>query len=121
MCFVTCKHISRQAVYKADMDDIKGVGWVPIGSLDVMKARNASVILSERLYRQKPDTLKYTTDMTSIPMVLAKTNADNMNKVNIHLLHFFVQVLNLSLVIPMCDYLQFMFLTTEKLHCCLGG
>ena len=103
------------------MADIKGVGWVPIGSLDVVKARKASDILSERLYRQKPDTLKYSTDMMSIPMVLAKTNADTMNKVNIHLLYLFFQVLHLSVVIRMCDYLQFVFLPTEKLHRCLGG
>lgn len=70
-----------QAVYKADIDEVIGVGWVPIGSVDVVKAKNASKILSERLYRQTPDKLKYTTDMTSMPMVLAKTNADIINKV----------------------------------------
>nr|XP_046260999.1 nebulin isoform X26 [Scatophagus argus] len=74
--------LQSDAVYKADMDEIVGVGWVPIGSLDVMKAKNASKILSDRLYRQKTDQLKYTTDMTSMPMVLAKANADIINKRN---------------------------------------
>lgn len=82
MCFiVTFQHVSLQAVYKADLDEVRGVGWVPIGSLDVLKAKNASNILSDRLYKQKPDQLKYTTDMTSMPMVLAKANADIINKV----------------------------------------
>lgn len=81
---VTCQHVSLQAVYKADLDEVRGVGWVPIGSLDVLKAKNASNILSDRLYKQKPDQLKYTTDMTSIPMVLAKANADIINKVKSH-------------------------------------
>ena len=63
------------------MDEVIGVGWVPIGSLDVMKAKNASKILSDRLYRQPQDKLKYTTDMTSMSMVLAKSNADIINKV----------------------------------------
>lgn len=76
MCFV------QQAVYKADLVDVVGVGWVPIGSLDVLKAKQAGKILSDRLYRQKPDTLSYKSDMTSMPMVLAKTNADVLNKVN---------------------------------------
>lgn len=71
-----------QALYKADLEYLKGTGWVPIGSLEVLKAKNAAKILSDRLYKLKPNTLKYTTDMTSMPMVLAKTNAEIMNKVN---------------------------------------
>ncbi|KAM7406869.1 hypothetical protein PAMA_002863 [Pampus argenteus] len=74
--------LQSDAVYKADMVDIKGIGWVPIGSLDVLKAKNAAKILSDHLYRQKPDTLKYKTDMTSMPMVLAKTNAEIIDKRN---------------------------------------
>ncbi|XP_056245131.1 nebulin isoform X2 [Seriola aureovittata] len=72
--------LQSDAVYKADMDEIVGVGWIPIGSLDVLKAKHAGTILSDRLYKQKQDSLKYTTDMSSMPMVLAKTNADIMNK-----------------------------------------
>nr|XP_024661312.1 nebulin isoform X21 [Maylandia zebra] len=72
--------LQSDAVYKADLDEVVGVGWIPIGSLDVLKAKNAAKILSDRLYKQRPDTLKYKTDMTSMPLVLAKTNADIMNK-----------------------------------------
>ncbi|XP_054198226.1 nebulin isoform X43 [Homo sapiens] len=67
--------------YKADYADfMKGIGWLPLGSLEAEKNKKAMEIISEKKYRQHPDTLKYSTLMDSMNMVLAQNNAKIMNE-----------------------------------------
>lgn len=61
---------------------MKGVGWIPAGSLESEKNRKAMEIVSEKKYRQHPDKLKYSILMDSMPMVLATSNAKTMDEVS---------------------------------------
>lgn len=76
--------IHLQNLYKSDLEWMKGIGWVPIGSMEVVKAKRATEILSDNIYRQRPETLKFTSITDTPEQVLAKSNAINMNKVSFY-------------------------------------
>uniref|UniRef100_A0A8C4QSL1 Nebulin n=1 Tax=Eptatretus burgeri TaxID=7764 RepID=A0A8C4QSL1_EPTBU len=65
--------------YKADLEWLRGTGWVPTGSLEMQKAQKASEILSDKKYRQHPDTLQFTSIPDDPILIQSKINSQNIN------------------------------------------
>ncbi|XP_038678189.1 LOW QUALITY PROTEIN: nebulin-related-anchoring protein [Scyliorhinus canicula] len=62
--------------YRADLTWMKGVGWEAERSLDVEQAKKAGNILSEKMYRQRVDALKFTSVADTPQIIHAKRSQD---------------------------------------------
>ncbi|XP_039402396.1 nebulin-related-anchoring protein isoform X2 [Mauremys reevesii] len=68
--------------YRADLNWMKGVGWIATGSLNVEQAKKAGELISERLYKEHGENIKHHyTQTADLPEILqAKLNALNISE-----------------------------------------
>ncbi|XP_071605497.1 nebulin-related-anchoring protein isoform X3 [Heliangelus exortis] len=70
--------------YRADLNWMKGAGWIATGSLNVEQAKKAGELISERLYKEHGESVKHQyTPTTDLPEILqAKLNAMNISEIH---------------------------------------
>ncbi|XP_043911766.1 nebulin-related-anchoring protein isoform X2 [Protopterus annectens] len=66
--------LQSETQYKSDLKFMKGVGWMTAGSPHIESVKKAGELVSEKKYRQHPDTLKFTAVVDSPDMVHAKNS-----------------------------------------------
>ncbi|XP_046505741.1 nebulin-like, partial [Equus quagga] len=71
--------LQSDAIYKADLEWLRGIGWMPEGSPEILRVRNAQKIFLDSIYRTPVVKLKYSSIVDTPEVVLAKANAENIS------------------------------------------
>ncbi|CAK6956632.1 nebulin-related-anchoring protein isoform X1 [Scomber scombrus] len=66
--------LQSEKLYKSDLNFMKGVAWDGVGAPQLESAKKAGALLSDKKYRQLPDSLKFTSVTDSPDIVHAKTS-----------------------------------------------
>ncbi|XP_056883449.1 nebulin-related-anchoring protein isoform X2 [Takifugu flavidus] len=67
-------NLQSEKLYKSDLSFMKGVAWDGVGAPQLESAKKATELISEKKYRQQPDSLKFTSVTDSPDIVHAKAS-----------------------------------------------
>uniref|UniRef100_A0A8C5HIM0 LIM zinc-binding domain-containing protein n=1 Tax=Gouania willdenowi TaxID=441366 RepID=A0A8C5HIM0_GOUWI len=67
-------NLQSEKMYKSDLNYMKGVAWDGVGAPQLESAKKAGELISDKKYRQLPDTLKFTQVSDSPDILHAKSS-----------------------------------------------
>eukprot|EP00079_Xenopus_tropicalis_P028234 XP_012823068.2 PREDICTED: nebulin-related-anchoring protein [Xenopus tropicalis] len=92
--------LQSEKLYRSDLNFMRGVGCITPGALDIEERKRATQLISERNYRQRPQSLKHTAVADSLDILHAKfsnkvTNERLYKAVGEDALHHYTAILDL--------------------------
>ncbi|XP_051274055.1 nebulin-related-anchoring protein isoform X1 [Dicentrarchus labrax] len=70
----TAYNLQSEKLYKSDLNFMKGVAWDGVGAPQLESAKKAGELISDKKYRQLPDSLRFTSVADSPDILHAKTS-----------------------------------------------
>ncbi|XP_068162004.1 nebulin-related-anchoring protein isoform X2 [Antennarius striatus] len=70
----TAYNLQSEKLYKSDLNFMKGVAWDGVGAPQLESAKKAGQLISEKKYRQLPDSLRFTSVADSPDILHAKSS-----------------------------------------------
>ncbi|NXG43854.1 NEBU protein, partial [Psilopogon haemacephalus] len=76
--------LQSDAVYKADLEWLRGIGWLPNDSVGINHVKYAGDLLNERKYRTKAETLPFTPVADRVDYITAKNSGEILSQIKYH-------------------------------------
>ncbi|NXN12323.1 NEBU protein, partial [Indicator maculatus] len=76
--------LQSDAVYKSDLEWLRGIGWLPNDSVGINHVKYAGDLLNERKYRTKAETLPFTPVADRVDYITAKNSGEILSQIKYH-------------------------------------
>ncbi|NWJ01585.1 NEBU protein, partial [Crypturellus undulatus] len=76
--------LQSDAIYKSDLEWLRGIGWLPNDSVGLNHVKYAGDLLNEKKYRTKAETLPFTAVADRVDYITAKNSGEILSDIKYH-------------------------------------
>ncbi|NXF69155.1 NEBU protein, partial [Ciccaba nigrolineata] len=76
--------LQSDAIYKSDLEWLRGIGWLPNDSVGINHVKHAGDLLNERKYRTKAETLPFTPVADRVDYITVKNSGEILSDIKYH-------------------------------------